>query len=366
MRRWPVRRRCAGARAGTARPPRGANRVTRHARRRGASTPASPRPARPSPRGGPSARGRRGGSRATPGCGGGGRVAGSPGPRRAPSAAPARAGTSRCRRPSRRHRARGPRRARARDPARGPRPDRPRTGPGQSDQVEHVAGRRGQPRHPGQDGVAHVARELPATGGEDLGDVERVASGRAVELVRVVSGSRPRAAASASSVRTPSGVSGFRSIRRTPDAPVTSPNRIRSAWLPTASSARNVTSTSARSRWMRRARCRSRSSVASSAQCTSSITRRYGVPGRASASVSRRKTSARSAPSGQTSPGRAGSISRSGPSGGGVVEPSQAPRATLAVEPASATTRSTNVVLPTPASPPMKTRRPFPLPAAAR
>ena len=82
------------------------------------------------------------------------------------------------------------------------------------------------------------------------------------------------------------------------------------------------------------------------------------MPGRPSASDSRVKTSARSAPSGQIPPGSAGSISRRGPSGDGVLEPSQAPRATRTVEPASWTTCSTRVDLPTPASPPMKTRRP--------
>ncbi len=89
-----------------------------------------------------------------------------------------------------------------------------------------------------------------------------------------------------------------------------------------------------------------------------------GAPRRAS--TTRAKTSWRDASSDQTPAGKVGSMSRSGASGAGVADPSQAPIATRARPAAVAAAVATKDVLPIPASPETKTSRPSPAAASSR
>ena len=194
---------------------------------------------------------------------------------------------------------------------------------------------------------------------EDLGHVERVAAGDAVQLVRidvVPGGQAPHAVrgqrldALAHRARTWRG----RRARYAGDAP-RRPRRL-------AASPRSRDGVSA----MRRPTKRRRSSVASSAQCRSSMTATVGVR-RSSRKAS--KTSwigARSARRVAVAVAPRAAMSASGPSGRGVASASQAPQRTRTPAGGRAASARRTDDFPTPASPSRTMTWPAPRAADAR
>ena len=237
-------------------------------------------------------------------------------------------------------------------PLKQPRLDR---GTDQCRHIEHAARRRPKSRGPGQHRIAGGGRDPVQPGLQHLRDVERVSAGGLVQLGGI------QAAAPGHDRHGP------RRQREEFDPPGTSLHRE----LPESHPQRVVTASS--SSWhvatirtgssrIRRARNRSRSRVASSAQWMSSMTTTQSPrcalssPSRAVNRSSRgpctRHSLARSPPSWPLR-------SRSAPSGRGVNSPSHAPQhQSASLSPAA--NSSSRADLPTPASPLTSTTRPSP------
>ena len=153
------------------------------------------------------------------------------------------------------------------------------------------------------------------------------------------------------------------SSRNTDSSARISPTAARSGWSAGTSPPRNVMTTSAGSEPIRRPSTVIESSVASSAQWTSSSTRTVGWGGSSSSAISKLWISCASAPPEIASSSGAETVptrSRIGPSGRGIERSSQVPNSTLAPGPRSRTKRVTSEVLPIPGSPVTKTTRPSP------
>ena len=194
--------------------------------------------------------------------------------------------------------------------------------------------------------------------GEQLRHVERVASGRGVQLVGVLAGERGHRVARqrqeleqhrrrrAGSRRAPRGGGD----RAAPRRPGRSP-RAAAGSVP-----------------IRRPSTVIESSVASSAQCTSSSASTVGRGGRSSSAISRSWMSCGAASAASASSSAAETLparSRNGPSGRGIERSSQVPNSTRASPSRSSRNRLTSEVLPIPGSPLMHTIRPSPRAAAA-
>ena len=159
------------------------------------------------------------------------------------------------------------------------------------------------------------------------------------------------------SVSTAVSDSGAGSIRRRTSGGM-APRALRTSGRSVSASVRHVITRQPRERARRRPRSATRSSVASSAQCTSSTTRidRERVSSsRTAASSDSRDPSASSAS--DSAPPASRATSRSGPSVRGVTSGSHAPQRTRR-DPTASQTEATSAVLPIPASPPTTTTRP--------
>src|SRR5262245_54166971 len=162
--------------------------------------------------------------------------------------------------------------------------------------------------------------------------------------------------------RTPAGVRGSTWSRSIPAVVARSPRQMRSGSPTPSSSSRYVTITSPDVAVTRRPSSPTTSRVASSAQCASSTTTTNG-----SGLISRSEpaTSCALAPVPTSGRSARSSISTNGSSGRGVTNGSQAPESSVVPLGSSSQNRRTSDVLPTPASPLTRTRRPDPRRAAS-
>ena len=233
----------------------------------------------------------------------------------------------------------------------------------QSDQVEHAPGGLGQPRHPGHDGVADCGGRLGRAGREHLGDEERVAAGHPEQLCGV-DGRHVRVGVRADGMPGQRRDGRLRQRRQVQSPDARGGSRVTDDLAQRVACRGVLTAVGHQDQGVERVRATSQ--IAQQVQCRligpvhvlEDEQMRRERPRLAQRGRRRVKTSCRAASAGQTPGGNRGSISASAPSGAGVPEPSLVPSAADASAPASAITRVTKDVLPTPASPAMKTRRP--------
>ena len=206
---------------------------------------------------------------------------------------------------------------------------------------------------PRQHGVHDGGGHLRVRRREHLGDEERVAARARQHGLDGLAPERGDPRGREAGERDPGARPPWRGRRAAPagDAPART------------SSGRQVSTTSACTRSNRRVSWRSASRVASSAQCTSSISRNVGCsPARQASSASSRSSREPSASAARSAGGPSRATSRRGPRGRGVSRSSQPPLSTTQWGGRSAANARTSAVFPIPASPVTSATAPAPGP----